>query len=155
MSDCLNFPWDLTHVTFPDKPTLTHRTTTGDTFYEGQPLTVSCEVPEIPAVTAFYLLSMKIGGIGSIQCQLNGGQWISGPVGDLSSIEYSPVTNDNCNLPMNANTLTVNFNITEGLKDKEIICEFPVSGTISDSMVNIQQLKRKSFYLLYLNRMMR
>ena len=112
---------------------------------------MSCTVPEISADAAFFFLYMRYG-TGYIQCQLLNGVWTKA-VADLPGIEYSAVTN--CNLPMNANTLTVNFNITEGLKDKEIICEFPVSGTISDSMVNIQQLKRKSFYLLYLNRMMR
>ena len=104
---------------------------------------MSCTAPKVSADAAFYLLAMNIG-TGSIQCQLSSGQWTSGRIGDLlSGIEYSAITNDDCNLPMNANTITVNFNITEGLKDKEITCELPVTNTISDSTLNIQQLISK------------
>ena len=135
---------------FLDKPILAHRTTTGDSYYKGQRLTVSCTAPKVSADTAFYLLAMNIG-TGSIQCQLSSGQWTSGHIGDLSGIEYSAITNDDCNLPMNANTITVNFNITEGLKDKEITCQLPVTNTISDSTLNILQLKSKYFITLALH----
>lgn len=100
---------------------------------------MSCTVPEISADAAFFFLYMRYG-TGYIQCQLLNGVWTKS-VADLPGIEYSAVTN--CNLPMNANTLTVNFNITEGLKDKNISCQTLPANAVSDSILNIQELKCK------------
>ena len=100
---------------------------------------MSCTVPEISADAAFFFLYMYYG-TGYIQCQLLNGVWTKS-VADLPGIEYSAVTN--CDLPTNGNTLTVNFNITEELKDKNISCQTLPANAVSDSILNIQELKCK------------
>lgn len=110
---------------------------------------MSCTVPEVSADAVFFFLIMNIGS-GSVQCQLISGVWTV-TASTLPGIEYRTITDDDCNLLMNDNTLTVNFNITEGLRGKEITCRVVPSDTFSDSILNIQQLKCKCFYLLYMN----
>lgn len=81
---------------------------------------------------------MKIGN-GYIQCKLDNGSWTVTTV-TLLGIEYLTITNDDCNLPMNAYTLTVNFSITEGFKDKSIYCHAFHADAFSPSELTIPKV---------------
>ena len=81
---------------------------------------------------------MTIGN-GYIQCKLDNGSWTVSTV-TLPGIEYTLLTNDDCNLPMNAYTLTVNFSITKGFKDESIYCNAIPAVTLSPAVLTIPKL---------------
>ena len=143
------FLCDILHFCISDKPTLTYRTTTGDTYYEGQPLTVSCSVPEIPTDAAYYVLDMKIGS-ESIQCQRSGGSWIAYADTKSAGVQRTDITNDDCNLAANENTLTVTLIITQELIGVNITCLQSVQIHYADSSLILQQVKCKSAFILLL-----
>ena len=78
-------------------------------------------------------------GTEHIHCSLNNNAWTVA-VASLPGIEYSAVKNDDCNLPMNDNTFTVTFNLTESLIDEEINCQSHPANAFSDSSLSIQQV---------------
>ena len=140
---------DFLHYCISDKPTLTYRTTTGDTYYEGQPLTVSCSVPEIPTDALFYLLTMQIGQ-GYVECRLSRGSWAATVVRKSTGVQHENITDNDCNLAANENTLTVALTITQELIGVNITCLQSVQIHYADSSLILQQVKCKSAFILLL-----
>ena len=78
-------------------------------------------------------------GTEYIQCKLDNGSWTVSTV-IPPGIEYTPLTNDDCNLPMKAYTLTVNFSITEGFKNESIYCYAIPAVALSPGVLTIPKL---------------
>ena len=83
---------------------------------------------------------MKIGN-GWIKCSVDNGAWIvTTSISGNGGVYFPSITNDDCNLPMNAYTLTVNFSITEGFKDKSIYCHAFHADAFSPSELTIPKV---------------
>ena len=98
-------------------PKLSYNSTVTSGYYLGEPLTVRCEPSNIPETVSFTL-ALRIGDEFQIQCQRGFGPWVLSQVkSPPAGVTFTPLTDEDCNLPEKDNTMSVNFNITEGLEN--------------------------------------
>ena len=122
-------------------PKLSYNSTVASEYYLGEPLTVRCEPSNIPK-TGLFILALRIEDKFQIQCQRVGGAW------ELAQVEsppagatFTPLKKEDCNLPENDKTMSVNFNITEGLENLNITCHDLDTGKKSNSSLLIKETK--------------
>ena len=128
---------------FLEKPTLSYNTTTGGSFYEGQPLAVACHVQDIPHdVMSFFSLILHVGN-GTTGCRRLSGVWAQTSSRISSSIQRADMTAGECNLTARAKTMAVTFNITQALKDLNITCQTAETGVFADSYLVIDNIRGK------------
>lgn len=99
--------------------TLNSATTTGESFYLREPLTITCQTSEIPAGKP-YTLYIKVG-TETVQCFRLGGTWSFSKY-LLVLIDPPVVGDDQCNLPKHDNTMTIKLEITQQLFSQLITC---------------------------------
>ena len=124
--------------------TFSSGTTTGTSYYLGEPLTVSWKVSSIPQRLR---LDIIIGDY-SVHCQhFTGGSWLAGTSGDKpNDLYYLALANEDCDLPGRDNTIAVNFNLTRGSESLPMTCYEPISDkTATDSLtIGVGEIKGKS-----------
>ena len=121
-------------------PKLSYNSTVTSGYYLGEPLTVRCEPSNIPETGSFTLV-FRIGDEFRIQCQRGFDGWELVPVNSPpAGVTFTPLRKEDCNLPDKGNTLSVNFNITEGLENLNITCADYDTG-ISNSSLLIKETK--------------
>ena len=89
-----------------------------------------------------FRLELWIGNTFSIGCKRNDKGLFaylirSPPAG----VNYTVLTDEDCNLPVKDNTMTVEFIITEGLKNLNITCYDDVAARYSHSSLFIRETK--------------
>ena len=99
-----------------------------------------CEPSNIPE-TGVFILALRIEDEFEIRCERVYGVWKlvqvkSPPAG----VTFTPLTDEDCNLPEKDNSMSVNFNITEGLENLNITCADYNTG-ISNSSLLIKETK--------------
>ena len=99
-----------------------------------------CEPSNIPE-TGVFILALRIEDEFEIRCEKAYGGWELGPMtSPPAGVTFTPLTKEDCNLPDKDNTLSVNFNITEGLENLNITCADHNTG-ISNSSLLIKETK--------------
>ena len=100
-----------------------------------------CEPSNIPETVSFTL-SLRIGDEFQIQCQRGLGPWVLSQVkSPPAGVTFTALTDEDCNLPEKDNTMSVNFNITEGLKNLNITCLDFHTLRFSNSSLLIKETK--------------
>ena len=85
-----------------------------------------------------FRLELSIGDNFGIQCERNPRGLFTDPRGSPpAGVNYTAVTREDCNLPENDNTLSVEFIITKGLKNLTITCYDYVAERYSNSSLFI------------------
>ena len=100
---------------------LSYNTTTANDFYIGEPLEVRCK--QISPSNALLLHVVWLGQNFSSICLAAYG-WSAITKGSLpDNVVYTPLTNEDCDLPNRNRTMTVKFNITDGLINLNLTCQ--------------------------------
>ena len=120
--------------------TQTYKTTTEDSFYKGEPLAVQCKASDIPEGNSLWL-GLLLGGSLSFTCQRNFNGWVSTTYEIPHGVVHRALTDDDCDLTNKDQTMSVNFNITEGLLNKNITCRDENTGIHADSFLVISAVK--------------
>lgn len=132
-----------------DSVTIMIKSTTGDSYYLGQPLKMSCKTSHISV--GFNSVKISVGNL-SILCNryLQSPEWynylslnrIKGNSEDFNKVR--PLSVD-CNLPENENTMTANINITREIPSGNItcrICNFTACVSAANTVRILQKYGR-------------
>ena len=100
-----------------------------------------CEHSNIPE-SGTFTLALRIEDEFKIQCERSFGVWKLAPMNSPpAGVTFTPLTKEDCNLPEKDNTMTVNFNITEGLENLNITCYDIRAGELSNWFLLIKETK--------------
>ena len=92
-------------------------------FYIGQPLTVQCKVLHVPEAPNFFVLHLLVGDTHKLDCDREHTKWGWETFGRLpADVNYTELTRKDCCLLEKDKTMSVEFIITEGLKNLNITC---------------------------------
>ena len=127
--------------------TLSYNSTVKNGFYIGQPLTVRCKALYIPEAPNFFMLHLRVGDTHNIDCDRETTKWYFDTFGRRpADVNYTDLTRKDCHLLEKNNTMSVEFIITEGLKNLNITCVLYLKPEVlaarySDSSLVIRETK--------------
>ena len=91
-----------------------------------------------------FILALKIGDRFNLRCERESATWEANPKGNPpAGVNYTTLTYRDCNLPEKDNTISVEFIITEGLKNLNITCYDVLAQRYSESSLIIRETKRE------------
>ena len=89
-----------------------------------------------------FRVELLIGDNFSIRCERNSRGLLEDPQNPpRAGVNYTAVSREDCNIPEKDNTMSVEFIITEGLKNLNITCYDDVAARYSDSSLFIRETK--------------
>lgn len=107
-------------------------TTTSDSYYENEPLTISCHSTDIPALGPYVMWMWISSDVHQgVLCTRDKGEWLAN---DVDFVDGKPVykkkeKNEECNLQKHHNTLTVRVNISMTFARSDIHCHQNTGST--------------------------
>ena len=103
-----------------------------------------CKQSDIFERDGVIILALKFGDKFDLRCQRESTEWFSTQIRSApAGVNYTSLTNDDCNLPQKDNTMSVKFIITEGLKNLTIKCHDLYAARYSESFLIITETKRE------------